>query len=511
MRLAAVQQLLESLSESWRDEQVATVQREQSMRSQWEASREEDKQLAMTAVSGVREEASKALGAAVDSTQQQLSELSAAQTSSVASLTSRLTEVQLQATTASDALKTTVESLTAQLTTLDEEVGSIRGVLDSYNDDISALHEVHQKAEQAVEGLRGEVERLLTTTSDLSSRLRRAESDVIEARREGTAQHADVQELTQHVTPMLQQVEAIRTGQEMAQLQSVSRQHKVDAVLQQLLHRLQALEAAQGIQHEHPLDDAAKMEEEQKREEPAETEEIHEEADAASHPLPTSSMSISSPPTPPGGPSTSTASTPLGRSHSASFTSPNSADLTSVFPSISSNDTDAQRQAGVFTSPAKVNSATSAMAWTINVKDGGASKSPAAARPASVSRDHSTTPRSGSVSVGRSGGAGSSGSGSSGGGVTSERSSPASSRTPSLSVSQPHVGGSGKAGTGQGRVSGGSGNRASASTPVTPAAAMSVRSLQNELDAAGQEQKKAPDPPQPVQTEAQPDDDDETY
>ena len=526
VQLAALQRLLDGLSESWKEEQLATVQREQTMQAQWETARTEDRQLVTASVSTAREEASKALSATVDSSQQQLAQLAAAQTASTVSLTDRLAEVQMQATAVSDAMRASVESLSSQLTPLDEEVGSIRGVLDSYNDDISALNERGEKAEEAVQGLKAECERLLTVTGDLSGRMRKAESDAIEARREGTAQQAELRELRQHLPSALHELAALKAEQEMALQQSVRRQHETDAALQRLQQRLLALgEVALATHLQHPLDAGAKAEEEQKRrEEPADGAEADEEADTASRPPPASTISPASPPpTAPGGPSPSSApsrershagsadlsSTPHGRGQSSTSSSPSSDDLSSVFPSNSSNDADAQRQAGVFTSPTKVNSATSAMAWTINVKEGGG-RSPAISRSASVSREHGTaTPRSGSVSAGRSSGGAV---GVAVGGLASERPSPVSSRSASISTAQPSVSGMGAVGTGQDRGSGVSGPRASVHQPgPAQPAAMASRSLHSELDAAA-EHRKALDPPPPAHNDAQlEEDEDESY
>ena len=356
-----------------------------------------------------------------------------------------------------------------QLLPLDEEVGSIRTVLDAYNEDISGLVERDETVRAKVEALRVESERLLAMASDVSGRCKRVESDVVVAMRAGVDQAAEwktarlktdarVDELSDSVKECLAGWVKARTVLETATHQCASdllghetRMAALCRDVEQLRHTMQRQHSATSI--------ATKVAEEQKDgAEMATANGAHPSAaavtddDEASELLSAAhlssddtattisaaheanSSSVASPflSLSPTGRIASTSLSfssdsllPVGglptRSHSVSLpTSPS--DLSSVFPSVS-----VSRQAGVFTSPAKVVQSTQAMAWTINVKDGKGGGGAAVSTPpprhsvAGSSRDSAATPRSAgntssvhrhstsvlSASAGKSGGGGS--------------------------------------------------------------------------------------------------------
>ena len=393
-------------------------------------------------------------------------------------------------TAAMAALDSTVSQHTAsiaQLLPLDEEVGSIRTVLDTYNDDISGLVEREEAVRGKVEALRVESEQLLSTASDVGGRCKRVESEVGEVKRAGVEQAMEWKAAWQRVEVRVEEVserlkektdgwrEEQRTQQSALQ-QLVSGQHGQEKEMEALRAELKQLR--QSMQRHRATTSAIpKAVEEQKDREETETgpdraadmepvdtsstaangEEDARELASPSHftddgPAGRSisashdaDSSATASPFLPLSPTSRSVSTSLSlssdsllpapnRSHSISLPASPS-DLSSVFPSVS-----LERQVGVFTSPAKVVQSTQAMAWTINVKDGGSARANSASAVSTPpprhsvgnSRDAATTPRSAastaaahrhstsalsaSASVGKSGGGGS-GSGRGGGSV----------------------------------------------------------------------------------------------
>ena len=341
-------------------------------------------------------------------------------------------------TTALAALDATVSqhsSSIAQLLPLDEEVGSIRTVLDAYNEDISGLVEREEATGGKVEALRVESERLLGMAGDVSGRCKRVESEVVEVRRAGVEQAAEwkaawqkaearVDDVSERLKEWTSSWVEERKAQQGAIQQLVSGQHghakQLEAVrseVEQLRHSMQ--------QRQHSATATASKQAEEQQDSgdmAAETKEANEDVDqadassgavgddeltttySASSDIDSSSTASSFVPLSPTGRGASTSlsissdnllpSSTSNRSHSISLpTSPS--DLSSVFPSVSFD-----RQSGVFTSPAKVVQSTQAMAWTINVKDGKSANAAVSSPPprhgvaGSHTRDTAATPRS---------------------------------------------------------------------------------------------------------------------
>ena len=497
-QLTAAMTAVDDLKAALTAQHEAVLQREQAMHSAWQQSRNEEQQLAATTLALLRDAVTQSIAAVRDDLRIQLNVEEEARAAAIAALTSRLAEVEAKSDASAASVKTELGSVAGQLAALDEEVGSIRGVLDTYNDDISTLNERGDGVEQRLQACKLDCERALTSTGDLSGRYKRLESDSVEARREATARQAQLKELTQQLPALLQQLTALQAEQGATAQQLARLQHEHDAASRLLLQRLDALEE-DGAQP-CPPGTRPKVEEEQKREEPPADEDA---AESTVLPVLSSTASPASPSSPLRQPSSPPLHSPsaggdvspisassLSRSHSDASAS-TSADLTSVFPSSHpTSAASAQRLAGVFTSPAKVNAANAATAWTINVKADAAAR-PSASRPPPTPPSHHT-PRSASVSAGSPGKG--MGGGAIGVGTGSERGSPASSRAASISAVPAAAGkavgpqGSRRASGGAGRVGGEEGGPLSPVTGVgaTPAV---VRLLQGILD--GEARKEA--------------------
>ena len=457
VQLSALQDILVTLSASWKDEQEAASQRERALRTDVERGREEDRQQATAAW----EETMRVVAASLERAAQLLSIDRAAHTAVIDALSARLTQAEGRFDATAEAAKAQTASLSAQLAALDEEVGSIRGVLDSYNDDIAALTAKADRVEQQLRSVRGDCEHLLTSSGDLTSRIKRRESDGIEEKAEVAERRLQVQRLEVRVGELAQQLE---------QLMVVRRRAEEEDAGPPRIRRDKAEEEQKRAEENDPL--------------PA----------AVQHSGGSAEIAATAPP-PPSAAVGDFSATPLKRRSSAgnaeptallsppSTTSFTMAGLSSVFPSISSSDADAQRQAGVFTSPAKANSSNTALAWTVNVKDGGA-KSPAAAaqppRPSDSGPRRDAASRSGSVSVTPT----RTSAGGSGAVLGGERSSPASSRTASISVAvSPPSRDSG----GIERTSEGGARGSAVGASFATASAVSARRWADELDKAAEQ------------------------
>ena len=367
-------------------------------------------------------------------------------------LTIALTSQHDSDTAALATLDTTVSQHStsiAQLVALDDEVGSIRTVLETYNEDISGLVEREETVRGKVEALRVESEQLLGMASDVSGRCKRVESEVVDVKRACVDQAAEwkaawtrvearVDEQSGRLKEWIVGWAEERRALQGAIQQLVSGQHAHEKTVEALSGEVQQLRHLIQRQHSGALTASRPAEMHGNDKGMAETKEAAddvERADVSSTAVDddseTSELASSSHFTADGlgtpihasldadgsstaspflslSPTSRAAATPLSlsadsilpggqspsRSHSISLpTSPS--DLSSVFPSMSQ-----ERQAGVFTSPAKVVQSTQAMAWTINVKEGKASATAAAAstppprHTGGNSRDSAVTPRS---------------------------------------------------------------------------------------------------------------------
>ena len=413
--LATLQSTLQELLAQ--HQQSTQQQAEQSAAAQrsWQGALEQHTAITSAALTAHRDELTVALAAHKQELTSALSAQHDSHTSALASLESTTSQ---QASSIAEQASTIAQhsGSIAQLLPLDEEVGSIRSALEVYSDDISGLVERGEATGAAVEALKLESERLLSLASEASGRWKRVESEVVEVKRAGVEQSAEWKAAWQKVDGRIDEMsERIkdwtggwadeRKAQQTELQQLVSGQHEQDQQLAALRLDVQQLRHfTQRQRHDMTLA-APKQVEEHKDGEPADESSVEQpeteagELTSSSHftehaLLDTSSASRDGNnlttasdflPLSPTGRATSTSlsfssdslrptATPV-RSHSISLPASPS-DLSSVFPSVS-----AERQAGVFTSPAKVVQATQAMAWTINVKDGKAAGTAAVSSP----------------------------------------------------------------------------------------------------------------------------------
>ena len=388
-----------------------------------------------------------------------------------------------------------------------------------YSEDIAGLVEREEVVKGKVEALRVESERLLGMAGDVSGRCKRVESEVVELKRASVNQVAEwkgvwmkadrrVDEVSEQVKEWTSGWSEERKANQATLQRLVSGQHGQEEELAALRAELDQLR--QSLQHQHSPALFALKETEEQKDGAATSTETKEAADdmdqaetfstaasnneedarelaSSSHftedgpalsistPHDTDSSSAASPflrlsPT-----TTRSASNSLSissssallpapnRSHSISLPASPS-DLSSVFPSVS-----LERQAGVFTSPAKVVQSTHAMAWTINVKDGGkvSGATPPPRHSVGGAKDSTVTPRS----AGGGGGGGS-------GGAVHRHSGSAGVGSGSKS------GGGGSGGSGRGSLVGSGRSSVSGSSVSSPHGKVS-RQLAAELDEDG--------------------------
>ena len=214
-QLAALQQRLDTVVTSAAAEKEEALRREVALRKCWEDGRTQDRERDAAAWAERMQEVRKEIADVAERSAQLAKAQQETQRTLLQSLNAHVTEAaeahERRLAEAEEAARRQAEFVSQQLTSLEEEIGSVRASLDACNEESTALQDKAADMDGRLGQLKGESEQLLLCTGDLSARWKRLESELVESRR---AVKEEVQEVRARLAQALQLIAQLQSEQQ---------------------------------------------------------------------------------------------------------------------------------------------------------------------------------------------------------------------------------------------------------------------------------------------------------